>query len=579
MPEASQLPPRVRRVILHVSQPSSDIPVAMPGLPLPPPPPPKDHLPPQTPSLPPLPPPPPPYLPPVAGPPNQISQYSLAGPATNIPPTYAHPYGAASYFPAFPPIPYHALHEANIDAAPFPPWGYPQYPLVPLPGPFVAHPPAAPSSTVSAEPSRQGLNKEVSDGEVVNDHIKNFREEVHRCFDRPRSEIHMMFRISRDGYAWSDLASKCDWADAIARLMGKVHSARTCVVSMEIKDKHGAAHAKVQSTKAKGKEKAKAKRHREDDIPPVLSPDMAQQLGCLVKLQQRLVCEKHSKPGKRVYCLVERSSESTNGGHEQLTHEEMSVWAKQMSLENTTEYTPPNIDQYDYPKTKRARTARATPEVHVSVNITPAVGTESSTLSAEAALQYITFLLAHILWATLLRLTYELIAARDSTSTASLEERPVEHLRVPTLTELLWLMDEYDPAIGMNYVDLEEEFTDLGITDSVILHSLPIPILASFGDLTHNLARRLHRFCFDLFIPLGLVDPMERNDTTEDDSLSQQETESAPRLLEEDEVIEVSDEVIEVSDEVIEVSDEETLVEKAESDADGGWYRATSYEV
>ncbi|KAH9035458.1 hypothetical protein EDB83DRAFT_2525002 [Lactarius deliciosus] len=135
------------------------------------------------------------------------------------------------------------------------------------------------------------------------------------------------------------------------------------------------------------------------------------------------------------------------------------------------------------------------------------------------------------------------------------------------LTELLWLMDKYDPVIGMNYVNLEEECMDLGITDLVILHSLPIPILALFGDLNHNLTHHLHQFCFDLFIPLGL---------------------STPGLLEEDEVIEVSDkvievsdEVIEVSDEVIEVSDEETLVEKAESDADadGGWYRAMSYEV
>ncbi|KAH8976476.1 hypothetical protein EDB86DRAFT_3199150 [Lactarius hatsudake] len=41
-------------------------------------------------------------------------------------------------------------------------------------------------------------------------------------------------------------------------------------------------------------------------------------------------------------------------------------------------------------------------------------------------LYYIAFLSAHILWATLLRLVCELIATRDPTRTASLEERPVE---------------------------------------------------------------------------------------------------------------------------------------------------------
>ncbi|KAH9080340.1 hypothetical protein EDB83DRAFT_2310613 [Lactarius deliciosus] len=381
-PEASQPRPRVRRVILHVSQPSSDTPPRLPPLPpLPP------ESPPHTPSLPPLPPTPPPHLPPMAGPPNQISgQYSLVGPAaTNAPPTYAHPYGTMSYPSIYSPVPHHALYGANIGAGPFPPWGYPQYPLVPLPGPFLGHPlatqhattgdddplhgrvadgpvdqdilgredprmtwrdggvgtnNAAPSSTVCVPPrGRQYPNKEVSDGvwqfetEVVADHIKHtftaqtdmiwgeFREEVHHCLDRPRSGVHIMFRVHGDGCAWSDLGSERDWVGAIARLMGKVRSARTRAVSLEVKDKYESAYAKAQTIKGKGK--GKEKRRREDDIPPAPSPDMAQQLGCLIQLQEHMICDEHSKPGKRTYCLVERSTEDTSGGHKELTHGEM----------------------------------------------------------------------------------------------------------------------------------------------------------------------------------------------------------------------------------------------------------------
>ncbi|KAI9431326.1 hypothetical protein H4582DRAFT_2085159 [Lactarius indigo] len=623
-PEASQPRPRVRKVILHVLRPSSDIPVATPGLPPLPLPPPESPL--QTPSLPllPLPPPPSPHLPPVVGPPSQIGdQYSLAGLAMNTPPTYAR-LGGASYPPVYLPGMHHNPYGLNIGARPFPPWGYPQYPLVPLPGlvpgpvdqniprcqdPRVAQRDggvgtnnATPSSTVSTRLGRTYPNKEVSDGvwrfqtEVVDDHIKHaftaqtdmiwadFREEVCRCLNRPCSGVRIMFWISGGGHAWSELGSEFDWMDAIAKLKEKARSARTRAVSMEVKDKH--AHAKVQNTKGKGKEK----HCHEDDIPLAPSPEM-----------QHVACEKHSRPGKRTYCLVE----STSGEHKELTHEEMSLWAKQISLENTTVYTPPNLNKYNYPPTKKARTVRATPEVHISVNITPAVGTENPMV--QATHQVLTVSMPTPGPSRVACVDRDSSHATPPSVVGPSTQTPPSHililldclaeLRVPMVMELLRLMDAQDPAIGLKYVDLEEELTELGITDSVILYSLPISILASFGDLTHDLARRLQHFCYDLFIPLGLVEPRESDDTTEDNSLSQQETEGllvlkrdkyslnllkgenvlpaccalaykafAAQQLEEDHL-----------DEVIEVSDDETVVDGVKLDVDGD--RATSYEV
>ncbi|KAI9429954.1 hypothetical protein H4582DRAFT_2218058 [Lactarius indigo] len=637
-PAASQSRPRVRKVTLRLSQPSApDTPAAMPGLlPLPPPPP-EGHVPPQTPALPPLP---PQHLPPVAGP-VFGGQHSSAGLAMNVPPTYAHPYGAIPYPPPYPP---------------FQPWGYAQYPMAPplgfAPGPFPENPlatqrattgdedppahrergrvadgptdqdvptrghpggtgrdggagvnSAAPSSTMSARPGKTYPNKEVSYGvwrfqtEVLDDHIKHtfttqtdtkwpdFREEVLYRLERHRSTVRIVFRIVGEGGGWSDLASEYDWADAISRLTGKIRSARTRAVSLEIKNMQDLPHTKARRSKGKGREK----RCRDDDIPPAPSPDAARQLDCLIKLQQHLSCNKHSGPGKKTYCLLKKSGENTEGGHEELTHEEMTLWAKHISLGKATIHTPPNVNRYDYPSTKKARTVRPTPEVHVSVNITPTSEAGNSTTHLVSAASTSTpgpsrlagvdgnppcDTPSGVAGPSTLRPTSGPRPSRILVLLDCLVE-----LRVPTMMELLLLMDEYEPAIGLSYVSIHEEFVDLGIMDSVDLYSLPVELLATFGGLGHDLAHRLNRFCENLFIPLGLVETRS-NDSPTNDSLSQQEValqdleERAPRSLEDVH-----------TDEVVEISDEETLVDGASSDDDPldgdreTSYRATSYEV
>ncbi|KAH9026474.1 hypothetical protein EDB84DRAFT_1440107 [Lactarius hengduanensis] len=575
-PPPSQLRSRVRKVTLRVSRPSApDAPAAIPVLPPLPPPLPEGHRLPQTPPVPPLPPLQPPHLPPMGGPPNQFSgQYSSAGLAMNVPPTYAHPYGAMSYPPPYPPVPHHSPYGAGVGAAPFQPWGYAPYPMAPPPGLFptgrdgdVGANDAAPSSTLGARPARPYPNREVSDGvwrfqtEVVDGHMKHaftaqtdmkwldFLGEVLHRLDRPRSEVRVVFRISGEGGAWKDLASEYDWADGIARLVGKARSARTRAVSMEVKDMHESARAK-----SKGKGKGKEKRRREDDIPPALSPDMTRQLDCLIKLQQHVACNKHSAPGKKVYCFVEQSAEDASGGHEKLTHEDMTLWAKHMSLGKATIHRPPNVIKFDHRPAKRARTERATPtpgpsrlaRVNDSPPCTPSSVAGPSTLRPPRGP-----------WPS--RILVVLDCLKD--------------LRVPMLMELLSLMDEYEPADGLSYVDIGEEFTDLGIMDSVDLYSLPLELLASFGGLGHDLAHRLHQFCEKLFIPLGfkLVETMD-GDIPEYNS--QQEValqDGAPRSIGDVH-----------TDEAINVSDEETSDGTESDDSEAtlyNTYRETSYEV
>jgi hypothetical protein len=57
---------------------------------------------------------------------------------------------------------------------------------------------------------------------------------------------------------------------------------------------------------------------------------MTQQLDCLRKLQQHLLCDTHSSARKRVFCLIKKSEGDGRGGHYELTHGEMTLWAKQM---------------------------------------------------------------------------------------------------------------------------------------------------------------------------------------------------------------------------------------------------------
>lgn len=89
------------------------------------------------------------------------------------------------------------------------------------------------------------------------------------------------------------------------------------------------------ASKARGPGKGKEKRGREDDIPPEPTIDMTKQLDCLRELQHHCECATHSKAGMRTYCLIKMSDKDQEGGHKELSHEYMTLWAKKI-MSNVT---------------------------------------------------------------------------------------------------------------------------------------------------------------------------------------------------------------------------------------------------
>ncbi|KAH9016711.1 hypothetical protein EDB84DRAFT_1443040 [Lactarius hengduanensis] len=446
------------------------------------------HLPP--PHLPPphLPPPhlPPSHLPPPGPPIPNDGQHGLP---VNVSPTYPHPYGVTFYPPAYPPVPHNHPYGASMGTAPGQPWGYPQYPAAPPLAPVLAHPlatqhattgedshgrgagpavsgredvartggrmdtnDAASSSTVGARPGRSYPNREVSNGvwefrvEVVDGKIKHtFNAQTDMKWRNFLEEVRLRYKwgtgsVGETG-AMSYLASEYDWNNAIAQLLGKVRSARTRAVSMEVKNMHESTRARA--SKAHGP-KGKGKRRREDDIPPEPTPDM---LG-----------------PPPAFAAAPPSGEKERGGHDEVTYEEMTLWAKHISLGKATKYTRPNVKKFDYPPTKKSRTAPTTPEVHVSVNITPAPATGSSGVEATYTAS------------SGPRVPLPSQALDPSVLLVLLD--CVGNWSVPSLWNVLRLMDTHHPAVGPSYADLHEELVELGIEDAVDLYSLPIELLA-----------------------------------------------------------------------------------------------------
>ena len=48
----------------------------------------------------------------------------------------------------------------------------------------------------------------------------------------------------------------------------------------------------------------------------------------LHKLQERYQCAAHLKPGMKTFCWIEMAGDSMKGGHCELTHHEMMLWAQ-----------------------------------------------------------------------------------------------------------------------------------------------------------------------------------------------------------------------------------------------------------
>lgn len=186
---------------------------------------------------------------------------------------------------------------------------------------------------------------------------------------------------------------------------------------------------------------------------------------------------------------------------------------------------PPNIKKNDRPPTKKPKNAQATPEVHIAVNITPTPG-----MGIPAAVQE-----SYVVTGTSIErsgsgptpglcpdvaVRTETCGAPAHTPAGRMANIPssretrflilldcVRVNRVPSVHELLTLMDIEDPAPDLKYVDALSDLQDFGVDDVLDLFELQVCYLATFGNLRRGGADRLRQFTRDkLLVPLELVE-------------------------------------------------------------------------
>ncbi|KAI9454053.1 hypothetical protein BJY52DRAFT_1189175 [Lactarius psammicola] len=309
---------------------------------------------------------------------------------------------------------------------------------------------------------------------------RKFEEEALRKLDDDAPlPAQWAYKLSADVGKMSHLSNEREWDSAMTRLRAKVKTACTRAVGVEVKN-----ITKPPSKASKGKEK----RRREDDIPGSVSSDQSL-LGPFKKLEAALWCQMHG-----AHCLVEHSGGQNT--HRRLTHEGMTLWAKKISLGQATIYNPPHSLNFNRLPMKKSRLSHKTPpEVHVAVNFaSPHPGTE----------------VPYTLSSTTHQVNQQPSSSHGTPSksegTSDDTHFDVSSPQVMDLTVclLLELMDRDDPDPDLQYGDLEGELGEAGISGVVDLYRLPEGLLATFGKLGLERARRLHACVEERLMPLML---------------------------------------------------------------------------
>ena len=186
-----------------------------------------------------------------------------------------------------------------------------------------------------------------------------------------------------------------------------------------------------------------------------------------------------------------------------------------------TKYLLLNTKKYDYPPTKKPRTAGHKPEVHIAVNIMPMSGMGRPTMEASYAVSENPIKLS----STPAPGPSQPAGVSNSHGAlvSSMSHQPcvpptwimllhiflecIEQFQMPTTLEVLTLMDTKKPAPNLKYVDVRTELSDHGVKDTVDLHSLHLGLLITFGDLGMDGTVHLHQYTQEKMIaPLGLLE-------------------------------------------------------------------------
>jgi hypothetical protein len=165
-----------------------------------------------------------------------------------------------------------------------------------------------------------------------------FRVLVYARMETPPSDMCLGYRIRNEKRTWATLSCQSDWNYAVSLLREKASLARKRAAVLELRNMVSNVFALLgqqkylpfwlQKAHEKGKKKEKEKRTRDDDIPPEPTPEARRQAETLHELQRHWYCMAHSKPGIMTYCWIEPADGNTKGGHREIPHKEMTLWAK-----------------------------------------------------------------------------------------------------------------------------------------------------------------------------------------------------------------------------------------------------------
>jgi hypothetical protein len=168
-----------------------------------------------------------------------------------------------------------------------------------------------------------------------------FRVLAYARLELPPNDVRLGYRISGETRRWMELTCQSDWNIVVSRMQEKAVVARKRAVGIELKNLVSDVFSsmtealtlwlqKVQVQKIHEKGKKKEKHTREDDIPPEPMPEAKRQVENLCTLQQQWYCMAHSTLGVMTYCWIEPAEGSSKGGHREIPHSEMTLWAKYM---------------------------------------------------------------------------------------------------------------------------------------------------------------------------------------------------------------------------------------------------------
>ncbi|KAI9444148.1 hypothetical protein H4582DRAFT_2071725 [Lactarius indigo] len=282
--------------------------------------------------------------------------------------------------------------------------------------------------------------------------------------------VQLGYKLSGDLGKMSYLSSEDEWEAALTRLNAKIIVARKNAVSVEIQN---LTKAPSKAPKASG---SRGKRRREDDVPPPVNAKQGAVYQAYKELEIALRCEAH-----RGHCYVDRLGGRDN--HKRLDHKAMTFWAKKITLNEARIDLPPNLKPFDrLPTSKRARNSHGVPEVHVAVNIASPGSTAGASVTS---------------------VTSETHPATPSRQRPTSMPNPATPTPIDLPVRLLLeLMDIHDPSLTFDYVDMESELVDFGMSTVMEVYEMHQVLLETVGGLGKEGARSLHAYVKKWLLPL-----------------------------------------------------------------------------